>query len=132
MIIQKDYNEKELKRIARLSGSKQAEKDAHIVGYLGYKEPQKMYCEYIGGVAFIDGMIGKNLLRIYGIAVAESHKRRGIATYLLQRALLFAKEQGLKKVTTITIAGLSFYLKNNFRVVGMNSKNEFLMEINIV
>lgn len=52
MIIQNDYNEKELKRIARLSGSKQAEKDAHIVGYLGYKEPQKMYCEYIGGGSF--------------------------------------------------------------------------------
>lgn len=52
MNIRSDYNEKELKRIARLSGSKQAEKDAHIVAYLGFRSPEKMYCEYIGGGGF--------------------------------------------------------------------------------
>lgn len=100
MNIRSDYNEKELKRIARLSGSKQAEKDAHIVAYLGFRSPEKMYCEYIGGVAFINGMVGKSIMRIYGVAVAESYKRKGIATFLLNRVLEFAKRKGLQKITT--------------------------------
>lgn len=81
-----------------------------------------------GGVAFINGMVGKNIMRIYGVAVAESHKRKGIATFLLNRVLEFAKRKGLQKITTKTIAGLVFYQRNGFQVVGSNEKGEYLME----
>lgn len=79
-------------------------------------------------VAFINGMVGKSIMRIYGVAVAESYKRKGIATFLLNRVLEFAKRKGLQKITTKTIAGLVFYQRNGFQVVGSNEKGEYLME----
>lgn len=69
-------------------------------------------------------------MRIYGVAVAESYKRKGIATFLLNRVLEFAKRKGLQKITTKTIAGLVFYQRNGFQVVGSNEKGEYLMEKN--
>lgn len=129
MKIYDDFDELIYKEIAKKSGVKQAEKDVKYARFIYYHNPTKRYYERIDDVAFILGFINKQSFRIIGMATKKEYQGKGYGTFLLKRAILFCKKNGIKKITTRTLSGKNFYIKvANAKVVGKKD-NDYLMEI---
>ena len=129
MIIRNDWCEDKLKWIAKQSGSKQAVEDVSYARFSFYHNPEKMYCEWIEGVAFIFAVKNKSGFRLIGMATSQEYKHKGIASYLLGRAINYAmREGGYSKITTRTYDGAAFYARKGFKVVGRKGK-DYLMEM---
>lgn len=97
MIIRNDWCENKLRWIAKQSGSKQAVEDVSYARFSYFHNPSKMYCEWIEGVAFILAVKNKSGFRLIGMATHEEHKHKGIASYLLGRAVNYAMRGGVFK-----------------------------------
>lgn len=53
-----------------------------------------------------------------------------MASYLLQRAYAYCKENNIPKITTRTYDGVRLYQKNGYKIVGRKGK-DYLMEIDV-
>jgi [ribosomal protein S18]-alanine N-acetyltransferase len=73
-------------------------------------------------IAIFSAQIIVNELQIDNLAVAESHRRKGVATILLARALETAKEKGMNnavlEVRANNFAAISLYERQGFIIVG--------------
>ena len=130
MILRNDFVYGKLREIAKQSGSRQAVKDVSYASFSYFHNQSKMYCQWIEGVAFILAVNNKSCFRIIGMATSQEYKHKGIATWLLGRAVVHAMRLGYSKITTRTFDGAVFYARKGFSVVGRNG-NDYLMEMSL-
>lgn len=88
-----DFNEAELKRIAKLSDNKQVMADVGYASFIHYHQPDKLYVQRTDNAFFI-GMENKRAFRIIGMATIKEARGTGIGTKLLGRAIAYAKSKG--------------------------------------
>jgi ribosomal-protein-alanine N-acetyltransferase len=73
-------------------------------------------------IAIFSGQIVVDELQIDNLAVAETHRRKGIATILLAKALEAAREKGMNnavlEVRANNFAALNLYKQHGFIIVG--------------
>lgn len=128
MIIQ-GFDEVVFKEIAKATGNKQTLADIGYAKFVYYHNPKKMYAERIDNDGWILGSINKDSLRIIGMATRKEAQGKGIGTTLLYRAISFCQKNKLKKITTRTLSGVTFYQKKaKARIVGKKD-NDYLLEM---
>lgn len=124
-----DFNEAELKRIAKLSDNKQVVADVGYASFIHYHQPDKLYIQRTENAFFI-GMENKKAFRIIGMATAKEARGTGIGTRLLNRAIAYAKSKGYGRVETRSLSGVQFYMNRGFEITGMKGK-DFLLSRSI-
>lgn len=93
--MREDWNEKELKRIAKGSGVKQTVSDVSYAGFLRYHNPDKVVIRWFAGGAFLLCSRNKDSLRIIGIACVKEWQHKGVGSYLLNEAIKIAQKKDI-------------------------------------
>ena len=88
--MREDWNEKELKRIAKGSGVKQTVADVSYMRFLQHHSPAKAIVRWFVGGAFLLCSRNKSSLHIIGIACVKEWQHKGVGSYLLSEAIKIA------------------------------------------
>lgn len=70
--------------------------------------------------------MNKSYFRIIGMATAKTSQRQGLARRLLDRAIEFCKSRGCNRLTTLTYAGIEFYLRRGFDIYDYKGQELYL------
>lgn len=116
MVVMTGWNEPELKKIAVASGGGQILKDVAYGRMLAF-HGRKPMCWYIPGIAFLAASRHVGYVRIIGVGVAVSHRRRRIAARLLEMLEARCRERGWGGLRTKTAQGAAFYQRLGWRIV---------------
>lgn len=131
MKISRQFDERLFKQIADTTGNKQIKKDISVcLRWYWENGYHHAYVECIDESAFIIAYKNAKSLRVYGICTAKEKQGGGMASYLLQRAYAYCKENNIPKITTRTYDGVRLYQKNGYKIVGRKGK-DYLMEIDV-
>ena len=128
--MREDWNEKELKRIAKGSGVKQTVADVSYMRFLQHHSPAKAIVRWFVGGAFLLCSRNKSSLHIIGIACVKEWQHKGVGSYLLSEAIKIARKEGYPLITTRSKAGADFYVRKGFDVTGMKG-GDFLLELKL-
>ena len=134
LFIYKGFDEKTYQKIAISSGGGQISSDVRYMRMICFRAvgtKKKIYAERIDNIAAIMGYMTSDALRIVGVCVSKEYKGRGLARFLVKRALQYARDNGAKKVVTRTKDGVDFYQRvAGARITGMTGE-DFIMEMDV-
>lgn len=128
-VVYRVFDKEPLLEIARATGVRQTVADVNYASFLNYHAPRKVYVEYVNG-AFILASKNKKDFRIIGMATAKEYQGQGKASFLLKRAVDYAKRKGYSRITTLTYSGIEFYLHKGFDVYDYKG-NELYLELKL-
>ena len=120
------FDKGKLLEIAKASGNKQIVKDVNYASFLVFHGTE-LYCEWIDEGAFIIGQYQKYAFRIIGLCTKLECRGKGLAVFLLKRAESAAKENGKKRIKTISLSGVDFYAKHGYDVKGIKH-GDYILE----
>ena len=130
-VYEQDRNLHRLKQISKNCGSVAAKKSFEYLRIMFYHNVNKVFSEYVDGVAYYVCCLMKNKIRVIEIAVSEQYQRKGIGTKMIERIKKVAEAKGINKITLRTSSdetAFMFYQKLGFKDVGMNG-NDIEMEL---
>lgn len=123
MEIASNFDAKLLTSIARDSASKQAVRDVSFVRRFYFKtrgferRQPTLYVRHTED-SFIIATLTRKHFRIIGIATREKSKGKGLASFLLDGGVKFARECGYSLIYTRSHDGKDFYLHKGFKIIG--------------